>query len=103
MQDYPSYTQLNSYDYKNLSSYEQLPTVVSSWPAQQPIAALSKSDKHSRQDEMPGSLVDCLITVGLIMFLLISSSVMLGFVADRLTQGVVMLIRQQSETELVSR
>ncbi len=100
MRDYPSYTQLNSYGHKTLSGYDQL---VGQWPMEYPIAARSKSDSHNPQEEMPGSLVDCLITVSLIMFLLISTSVMLGLIADRLTQGVVMLIRQQSETELVSR
>ena len=104
MQDYSSYTVLNGHALEALSRYESMSTVaVSQWPAQQPIAALADSEIHGRQEqgEISGSLMDCLITIGAIMLLLLSSSVLLGFAADRLTQGLVSLMQQ--ETEIVAR
>ena len=105
MQDYPSYTVLNSYDSEALLNYQQIPIVaVSQWPAQQPITGLAESEAEASAvyDEMPGSVMDCLVTLGLIMLLLLSSSVFLGFSADRLTKGMSLLIEHQSETEVVS-
>ncbi len=110
MQDYPSYTRLNSYDLKALSNYQQSPTVavrqaVSQWPAQQPVTDLAKSELRTSNvhNEMSGSVMDCLMPLGLIMFLLLSSSVLLGFTADRLARGMIMLIEHQAKLEVVVR
>lgn len=107
MRDYPSYTLINSRNFEKLLHYEQTPiqpsVAISQWPGQQPIAGLSKSAADVYEDEMPGSLMDCFMTMGLIILMLLSSSVLLGFAADRLTQGMVVLVQQQANTAIVSK
>ena len=97
MQDYPSYTRLNSYDLKHLSNSD-----LSFWLLQHP-RLLNDFETTTDRDTQPGSLIDCFVTVGLMIFMLASSSLLLGFAADRLTQGILALVEHQSTTELVAR
>ncbi len=85
MQNYSDYRLLNRGELENLSC-EQIPTIaVRQWPAQQPVAGLAEAETNrAAQDDMPGSLIDCLVTVGMIMVMLVSSSVMLGFAMGQL-------------------
>lgn len=98
MQDYPSYTRLNSYDLEALSQYEPMPGI-------RPWQLGSKTAVNTLDiyDEIPNSVMDCLMTMGLVMFLLFSSSVLLGYTADRLTQGMLMLMEFKSQPEIVTR
>ncbi|MEM9266057.1 MAG: hypothetical protein AAGA46_11085 [Cyanobacteria bacterium P01_F01_bin.13] len=98
MKDYSSYTLLNGNELESLSNYQRIPT-VSQWPAQQPIAGLFELEARSTPNNMPGALTDCLVTIGMIMILLLSSSLLLGLAMDQLTQEMVMLM-QESTTEL---
>ena len=93
MNNQSSYIMLNAGELETV--YDPIST-PHQWPAQQPVAGLAKSQVHPSQDDMPGSLMDCLVTIGIIMFLLFSSSVMLGFAMDQLTQGMVMLMRESA-------
>ena len=94
MQDYPSYTCLNSYDLEHLSN-----STLDPWSVQN----LSFLNDVEADDTQPASLTDCLVTVSLMIFMLVSSSLLLGFAADQLTEGIVSLVRHQSNMELVAR
>ncbi|MBX2864659.1 MAG: hypothetical protein KTR27_14010 [Leptolyngbyaceae cyanobacterium MAG.088] len=100
MQDDSSYIRVNSCDH--LKSLSKEPR---QWPTEQSIDGLAASAIRANNvhNEMLGSVIDCLMTLGLIMFLLLSSSVLLGFTADRLTQGMIMLIEHSAESEIVIR
>lgn len=86
MHNYSDYRLLNRGELENLSTYEQIPTIaVRQWPAHQPVAGLAETEaSHTAHKDMPGSLIDCLVTVGVIMVMLLSSSMMLGIAMDRL-------------------
>ena len=89
MQDYPAYTVFNSYDAEALLNHQQISTAaVSPWSAQQPIGelAVSEADASDAYDDLPASVMERLVTLGLIMVFLLSSSVLLGSTTDRLTQ-----------------
>ena len=95
MQDYPSYTCLNSYDLEHLSN-----STFGPWSVQN---SNFLNDVKTDDETQPASLTDCLVTVSLMIFMLVSSSLLVGFAADQLTRGIVSLVQHQSDMELVAR
>ena len=54
----------------------------------------SHSDVSEYNDRLAADWTECLITIGVGLFLLVASSVALGFSADRITKSVIMLTQQ---------
>ena len=96
MQDYPSYTRLNGYDLEHLSN-----STLGSWSVQN--SGFLDDFEATDYDVQPASLTDCLVTVGLMVFMLVSSSLLLGMAAEQLTKGMLALVQYESTTELVAR